>query len=146
MWRLAATQAVSWGTLYYAPPVLIVPMDDDLGWSRPTIVGAYALATLVSAVAAPAVGRHLDRRDGRALMTAGSALAAALVVAWSQASTPADELRAHTKTLLAGYKVPRSIDFVDPLPLSGTGKVLKRELRARPPARRAPGPEAPSVS
>jgi long-chain acyl-CoA synthetase len=31
---------------------------------------------------------------------------------------------------LAGYKCPRSIDFVDELPRTGTGKILKRELRA----------------
>ena len=31
---------------------------------------------------------------------------------------------------LAGYKRPRSFDWVDELPRTGTGKVLKRELRA----------------
>src|SRR5665213_1489746 len=31
---------------------------------------------------------------------------------------------------IAGYKVPRSFTFVDALPKSGAGKVLKRELRA----------------
>ncbi len=32
---------------------------------------------------------------------------------------------------IAGYKIPRSVDFVDELPRNPTGKVLKRELRAR---------------
>ncbi|RZL84120.1 MAG: long-chain-fatty-acid--CoA ligase [Rhodococcus sp. (in: high G+C Gram-positive bacteria)] len=40
-----------------------------------------------------------------------------------------DRLRNHCKELIATYKVPRSIDFVDTLPLSGAGKILKRELR-----------------
>jgi acyl-CoA synthetase (AMP-forming)/AMP-acid ligase II len=41
------------------------------------------------------------------------------------------ELIDHCRTLIAGYKVPRSISFqTDPLPKSGPGKVLKRELRA----------------
>ena len=41
------------------------------------------------------------------------------------------ELIGHCRTLIAGYKVPRSISFQDdPLPKSGPGKVLKRELRA----------------
>jgi long-chain acyl-CoA synthetase len=31
---------------------------------------------------------------------------------------------------LAGYKRPRSVDWVDELPRTGTGKVLKRQLRA----------------
>ncbi len=39
------------------------------------------------------------------------------------------ELREHCKTLIAGYKAPRSAEFVDALPMSGAGKVLKRELR-----------------
>jgi len=31
---------------------------------------------------------------------------------------------------LAGYETPRSVSFVDELPKTGSGKVLKRELRA----------------
>jgi acyl-CoA synthetase (AMP-forming)/AMP-acid ligase II len=42
-----------------------------------------------------------------------------------------EELRAHVKEHIAGYKAPRSVEFTDALPLSGAGKVLKRELRAR---------------
>ena len=40
-----------------------------------------------------------------------------------------DALIAHSKSLIAGYKCPRSVDFVDALPLSGAGKVLKTKLR-----------------
>ncbi|MFI1918046.1 long-chain-fatty-acid--CoA ligase [Nocardia sp. NPDC020380] len=39
------------------------------------------------------------------------------------------ELREHCKTLIAGYKAPRSVEFVPELPMSGAGKILKRELR-----------------
>ena len=35
-----------------------------------------------------------------------------------------------TRTRIAGYKLPKSIDFVEALPRNGTGKVLKRDLRA----------------
>ncbi|MGW4034641.1 hypothetical protein ACWEFL_35995 [Streptomyces sp. NPDC004838] len=38
-------------------------------------------------------------------------------------------MRAHVKALIAGYKAPRSVEFVDALPMSGAGKILKRELR-----------------
>ena len=32
--------------------------------------------------------------------------------------------------MIAGYKCPRTVDFrTEPMPLSGAGKVLKRELR-----------------
>jgi acyl-CoA synthetase (AMP-forming)/AMP-acid ligase II len=40
-----------------------------------------------------------------------------------------DELRAHCKQEIAGYKVPRSMDIVESFPMSGAGKILKRELR-----------------
>jgi acyl-CoA synthetase (AMP-forming)/AMP-acid ligase II len=37
----------------------------------------------------------------------------------------------HCRSLIGGYKVPKSVSFSDePLPKSGPGKVLKRELRA----------------
>lgn len=42
-----------------------------------------------------------------------------------------DELRDFCKGHIAGYKTPRTIDFVDELPISGAGKVLKRELREK---------------
>ena len=39
------------------------------------------------------------------------------------------ELIAHCKTLIAGYKCPRSVEFRDALPISGAGKLLKTALR-----------------
>jgi acyl-CoA synthetase (AMP-forming)/AMP-acid ligase II len=41
-----------------------------------------------------------------------------------------DALAAHAREHLAGYKVPRSIAWADELPKTGSGKLLKRELRA----------------
>ncbi|MCS7483157.1 long-chain fatty acid--CoA ligase [Umezawaea endophytica] len=54
----------------------------------------------------------------------------AVVVLRSGASVTADELREQAKKFIAGYKAPRSVEFVDTLPISGAGKVLKRVLRA----------------
>jgi len=54
----------------------------------------------------------------------------AVVVMKSGAGATPEELMEHCKTLIAGYKCPRSVDIsANPLPLSGAGKVLKRELR-----------------
>jgi len=36
----------------------------------------------------------------------------------------------HTKALIAGYKKPKYVEFVDALPRNAIGKVLKNELRA----------------
>ena len=40
-----------------------------------------------------------------------------------------EDLKAHVKSNLARYKVPREIIFLDELPRNATGKVLKRELK-----------------
>jgi acyl-CoA synthetase (AMP-forming)/AMP-acid ligase II len=53
----------------------------------------------------------------------------AVVVLRDSASVDEAELKGHVKANLAGYKVPRDIEFVDELPRTSTGKVLKRELR-----------------
>jgi acyl-CoA synthetase (AMP-forming)/AMP-acid ligase II len=45
------------------------------------------------------------------------------------ATTTADELIAFTTDRLAGYKKPRSVDFVDELPRDAAGKLLKRKIR-----------------
>jgi long-chain acyl-CoA synthetase len=55
----------------------------------------------------------------------------AVVVARSGRTPTADELVAFARARLAGYKLPRSIEFVDDLPRTPSGKVLKRELRDR---------------
>jgi long-chain acyl-CoA synthetase len=40
-----------------------------------------------------------------------------------------DEIVAHCRANLAGYKVPTRVIFVDELPKSPIGKILRRELR-----------------
>jgi fatty-acyl-CoA synthase len=42
-----------------------------------------------------------------------------------------DELKKHVKSNLAGYKVPKEVEFLDELPRNATGKILKRELKER---------------
>ena len=45
-------------------------------------------------------------------------------------SLTGEEITAFAREHLASYKVPRSIDFTDELPRTGSGKLLKRQLRA----------------
>ena len=49
----------------------------------------------------------------------------------------AKEFLAWCRDQMANYKVPRSVEVVDALPLNPSGKVLKYELRARAAAQRA---------
>ncbi len=53
----------------------------------------------------------------------------AFVVRNEGESVTADELRDWTKSKIADYKYPRVIEFLDALPMSATGKILKKELR-----------------
>jgi long-chain acyl-CoA synthetase len=54
----------------------------------------------------------------------------AVVVLKPGASASEEDLIEHTRTQIAGYKVPRSVEFSDEaLPKSGAGKILKRNLR-----------------
>jgi long-chain acyl-CoA synthetase len=55
----------------------------------------------------------------------------AIVVLHEGAETSDAEIIEHCREWIAGYKVPKSVEFrAEPLPLSGAMKVLKRELRA----------------
>jgi acyl-CoA synthetase (AMP-forming)/AMP-acid ligase II len=55
----------------------------------------------------------------------------AVVVLQPEHSLTEAELREHVKGLIAGYKAPRSMEIAGSLPISGAGKVLKRELRKK---------------
>jgi acyl-CoA synthetase (AMP-forming)/AMP-acid ligase II len=55
----------------------------------------------------------------------------AFVVIRSEIEVSAQDLTAHVKANLASYKSPREIEFLDELPRNATGKVLKKDLRAR---------------
>ena len=55
----------------------------------------------------------------------------AVVVLTPAAQLSFDELKSFARTRLAGYKCPTSLDIVDALPRNASGKVLKRDLRAR---------------
>jgi long-chain acyl-CoA synthetase len=55
----------------------------------------------------------------------------AIVVLRPGASLGDEELIEWSRERLAGYKRPRSVDFIDSIPRNPSGKILKRELRER---------------
>ena len=76
------------------------------------------------AVAMVAVGPVHDKVKGE--------LARAYVVRRADAQATEAELIDYCRHQLAAYKLPRSIRFVDHLPQTSTGKVMRRELRNLP--------------
>jgi MFS family permease len=81
---LGVTATISYGILSYGFAVFIAPMGAELGWSKTEITGAFSLAQLVAGLTAIPVGRWVDRHGARGVMTAGSVLAALLLVVWSR--------------------------------------------------------------
>ncbi|MFF0516817.1 MFS transporter [Streptomyces sp. NPDC004250] len=69
---LCATQIVSWGIVYYAFPVLNPQITSETGWPAGATTAAFSLGLVVSALTGIRVGRILDRRGPRAVMTTGS--------------------------------------------------------------------------
>ncbi len=53
----------------------------------------------------------------------------AVVVIRPGSGLTAEGIQAYARDHLAGYKVPRSISFMEEIPRTGSGKILKRELR-----------------
>jgi long-chain acyl-CoA synthetase len=72
------------------------------------------------AVAMVAVGRVPDEVKGE--------LARAYVVLRAGETASEDELIQHRRGELAAYKLPRSVRFVDDLPKTSSGKIMRREL------------------
>jgi MFS family permease len=83
IWAIGCGQLVNWGVLYFGFGVLLVPLEQYLGAPRWLVAGAFSLGLLVSAIAAPAVGRLADRGQGPAVMQAGGVIAAVLLIGWA---------------------------------------------------------------
>jgi predicted MFS family arabinose efflux permease len=86
-WALALAQLVSWGSVYYSFSLLVVPMEQTMGWSRTSTNAALSLGLLVSGFVAYPVGKWIDHGLGRRIMAIGSLIAAAMLLMWSATSS-----------------------------------------------------------
>ena len=59
----------------------------------------------------------------------GEAVHAVVVLRAGTTGVTGEDLIAHCRALIAGYKRPRTVELRESLPLSGAGKILKTELR-----------------
>src|SRR5262250_615304 len=71
---LGITQITAWGTSYYCLGVLAGPISRDTGWSRGFVFLGFTVALLTMGIVSNAVGRAIDHRGGRAVMTLGTVL------------------------------------------------------------------------
>ena len=85
---LAIGQLLSWAALYYAFSSFVLPMQRELAWDTPTLMGAYTLGLAVWGASSYASGALIDAGHGRAVMSGGAALAGLGFLAWSQVTAP----------------------------------------------------------
>jgi MFS family permease len=81
---LGLTTVVSYGTTAYAFGVLVVPIGQEMGWSRGELSGAFALGQVLAGLAGVPIGRQVDRYGGRRLMTVGSLLGGLALIGLSR--------------------------------------------------------------
>jgi predicted MFS family arabinose efflux permease len=85
---LGFTQIIAWGTTLYALGVLGKPIAADTGWSQSLVFGGLTIALLVSSAVSTTVGRLIDRRGCRLVMSVGSILTAVGLVALAKVTHP----------------------------------------------------------
>jgi MFS transporter len=74
---LGITQITAWGTSYYCLGVLAGPISQDTGWSRGFVFLGFTVALLAMGLVSSTVGRAIDQRGARVVMTLGTAIVSA---------------------------------------------------------------------
>lgn len=88
LWSLSLAQLVSWGILFYSIAVFVVPMEDDLGWSKTSLNAGITIGLVASGIFAPWAGAQIDRGNAWLVMTIGSVVGSLAVAAWAFVDAP----------------------------------------------------------
>jgi len=91
---LGLTQITAWGTAYYCLGVLAGPIAAETGWSRGFVYSGFTVALLVMGAISAWAGRAIDRWGAQRLMSIGTVLLSAAMVAVSFANSQAAYLLA----------------------------------------------------
>ncbi len=70
--RLGITQIIGWGSGFYLPAILAVPISKSIGVSTETFFWAFTVSLLVSGLVGPRVGRLIDMYGGRKVLPWGN--------------------------------------------------------------------------
>ncbi len=85
---LGLTQITAWGTSYYCLGVLAKPIVAETGWTMTTVFLGFSVALLVMGFISTWVGRLIDRIGARAVMSVGTIVVSAGLLALSQVRDP----------------------------------------------------------
>ncbi len=75
------------GATIDALAVFVKPMSESLGWTRTSIMGAYTVGAVASALVSPIVGRFIDKYGARVLMPVSALIGGGLLIAVSRVNS-----------------------------------------------------------
>lgn len=81
---LALGQLLSWAALFYGFSSFVLPMQRELHWDLPVLMGANTLGLAVYGAASYGIGAAIDRGRGRVVMAGGALLGGLACIAWSR--------------------------------------------------------------
>ncbi|MCF8524232.1 MAG: MFS transporter [Aquiluna sp.] len=70
--KLGIPQIITWGSGFYLPAILAVPISKDLGIPTETLFWAFTISLLVSGLVGPRIGKAIDRLGGRRVLPFGN--------------------------------------------------------------------------
>ena len=70
--KLGIPQIITWGSGFYLPAILAVPISKDVGIPTETFFWAFTISLLVSGLIGPRIGKAIDRLGGRRVLPFGN--------------------------------------------------------------------------
>ena len=70
--KLGIPQIIGWGSGFYLPAILAVPISEDLGIPTELFFWAFTVSILVSGLIGPRIGKAIDRLGGRRVLPFGN--------------------------------------------------------------------------
>ena len=85
---LGTSQTFAWASSYYLPAILADPISAGIGVPSTWVFAAFSASLLIAALSGPYVGRAIDRRGGRGVLTLSSLVLAAGLIGLAAAVGP----------------------------------------------------------
>ena len=122
LYSAATTQVVRNSAASLTIAVFMIPLSDDLGWSRTLIAGAASVGGLVASGVSPLVGWLVDRYGARQVLAASVFIMGLSTIALAWATVPV--------AFYIAYGISRVI-FASPVPIGASVVVSRWFVRMR---------------